>query len=159
MPIERENGLGMRGWRGRGKRKENMLRETEIEKAIHLHTCLLDLVRVARIGAGSIVGQGLRPHELVVRRRGGDDVAVAGDLPRKPRYRPGDCGPQRMSVIAFFSDGLELLLLLLLVVQNSSCAHLGISPRRGPRRGSGLWGSWGSWGGRGRFLQWRGFSC
>lgn len=66
----------------------------------------MDLVHVARVGARSIVGQRLRAHELVVGRRGGDDVAVAGDLPRKPRHRPGHCvfGGMSMTVIRFGSE-------------------------------------------------------
>lgn len=38
------------------------------------------LVRVAPVGAGDVVGQGLRAREVVVRARRGDDVAVAGEL-------------------------------------------------------------------------------
>lgn len=41
---------------------------------------LFDLPGVALVGAGDVVGQGLGAGEVVVGRRRGDDVALAGDL-------------------------------------------------------------------------------
>lgn len=50
-----------------------------------------DLPLVAVVGARSVVRQWLGPGELVVGRRGGDDVAMTCDLTREPRYRTSDC--------------------------------------------------------------------
>lgn len=51
---------------------------------------LFYLPRVALIGAGDIVGEGLRAGELVVRARGRNDVAVAGDLSGEAGDRAGN---------------------------------------------------------------------
>jgi len=46
---------------------------------------------VARVRAGFVVRQRLRPRELVERRRRRHNVPVPGDLPREPSDRAGDC--------------------------------------------------------------------
>lgn len=51
-----------------------------------------DLVLVALVGAGPVVGERLRAGELVVRRDGGGDVAVAGDLAGEAGDGPGHYG-------------------------------------------------------------------
>lgn len=51
---------------------------------------LLDLPRIAGVGAGAVVGEWRRASELVVGRRGGDNVAVRGELPAETRDRAGD---------------------------------------------------------------------
>lgn len=43
-------------------------------------TCLFDLPGVSLVGTGNIVCQRLRAGEVMVRARGGDNIALPGDL-------------------------------------------------------------------------------
>lgn len=53
-------------------------------------TCLLDFPLVALVGAGHVIGQGLRAGKVMVAAGGGDDVALAGDLAGEAGDGAGD---------------------------------------------------------------------
>ena len=54
-------------------------------------TYLHNLIPIPLIRAGPIIRQGFRACEFMVRGRGGDDVAVAGDLAGEAGDRAGYC--------------------------------------------------------------------
>lgn len=53
-------------------------------------TNLLHLPLVPLVGAGHVVGQGVRAGEVVVAARGGNNVALAGNLAGEAGYGAGD---------------------------------------------------------------------
>lgn len=52
--------------------------------------CLLDLVLVPAVRIGGIILQGLGSGEVVIRGRGGNNVALASDLSAEASYRASD---------------------------------------------------------------------
>lgn len=85
----------------------------------------LDLVRVARIRAGDVVGERVVRGEFVVGRGRGDDVALRSDLAGEAGDRAGDCVRDVLLVYVFLFLSLCYSLLLGL-----SCSHYRVQTYR-----------------------------